>query len=464
MKYKYHLWACIMAVVMSCTACQKAKTDDEINNSNNQSQEMPTKEQESFAEKPNKSEISMNALEELEQPVDISDGTIDENPFVIDPVEEIESIAEQIPQNTSGSAIQSASSTSIFANNSKAYIDDEGSTVGIRVHNNSITITDVIDCKSNKITIPAFIDQMPVVSIGSNAFENADVVSVEISEGITTIESQAFYGNTTIKKISIPKSISSIGSNAFGNCSSLEEFELSDQNKNYCLSNGVLYNKQKTSLIRYPAAKEDKTYQIEKGVVTIEAGAFSMSSKIEKVTFPDSLRSIETEAFAGCVSLDIDLPDKIIELESFAFADCCSLSKIVVPKQIEEIAEGTFSGCENAVSIKFVGKVKEIGYSAFANCTSVSKIEFQDSVSKIGEMSFAFCSSLKNITLPEGTKEIADMAFYFCNSLESITIPKTVTYLGSMIFDEDISLRIYTPKGSAAENYAVSNGIACEQQ
>lgn len=352
----------------------------------------------------------------------------------------------------------------IFDNNNKAYIDDLGTIAGIRIFDDKITITEIIEINSDTLVIPSTIDQKPVIAIGNGSLENANVSHVVISNGITIIEAQAFYGNTYIREIAIPESVTDIGVNAFGNCSNLEKIKLSSKNANYCLVNGALYNKEKTSIIRFPAAREDEAYAIEEGVVSIEAGAFSMSKNLEYVFFPKSLRSIGTEAFAGCLLLDVEIPEKLIELGAFAFANCCSMKKIAVPKGIEEIAEGAFSGCENVTSITFLGPVKGIGYSAFANCMSVKEVEFKSSITLIGEMAFAFCTSLKTITLPSGIEEIGDMAFYSCYDLEQIKIPDTVTYFGSMIFDQISNVVIKTPKGSSAVEYAMSNGIVCLQQ
>lgn len=473
MKNKLRMIVFILVTLFICSACSKEEkpVDSEENATVTQSPPLALMQNEAISPtaKPNKSELDIEAIDEINSSIGETKPTISITPAVTEEIEEIEENEEIVdielsPTPIMDTQLNHTEESRIFDNNSKAYIDDLGTVAGIRVFDDKITITDIIEIKSDTLVIPSTIDRKPVVAIGNGALELVEVSKVVISNGITRIEAQAFYGNTNIKQISIPESVADIGMNALGNCSKLEKIELSSKNANYCLVNGVLYNKEKTSIIRYPAARKDETCFIEEGVVSIEAGAFSMSKNLAYVFFPKSLRSIGIEAFAGCILLDVDIPEKLIELEAFAFANCYSMRKIVIPKGIEEIAEGTFSGCEKATSITFLGTVKEIGYSAFSNCSLVNKVEFKSSASFIGEMAFAFCTSLKSITLPSGTQEIADMAFYSCYNLEQIMIPDTVSFFGSMIFDQISNVVIKTPKESKAVEYAQLNGIACIKQ
>lgn len=351
----------------------------------------------------------------------------------------------------------------IFDNNTKAYLDDQGTIAAIRVSSNQITITDILKTSNENLIVPAIIDDMKVIAIGNHAFSDVAVSTVEIEDGIKTIESQAFYGNTDLLKISIPKSVIKIGANAFGNCMNLSVINLAEKNPNYCLSNGVLYNKEMTSLIKYPSGRLDETYLIQEGVISIEEGAFSMSRYLAYVFLPDSLRSIGSEAFAGCVLLNVDLPDKLIELSSYAFADCYSMREIVIPAGINVIGEGAFSGCDSAKKLTIKGSVKEIGYAAFSNCTSLNEVKFSRTIDVFGGMAFAFCTSLKEIEIPEGTKELSDMVFYGCSKMTRISLSSTITYFGSMIFEETDNIVIKAAKGTSAAEYAIVNGLIYQE-
>ncbi len=455
----------IMVTLFICSACSKGEKpvilEESVTHVLTPTQVVSQDEVFIPTEKPNKTELDIAGNEEIGSPTVETGSAILVDPIITEDIKETEENIEigSIPATDDQS--NNSDSSRIFDNNSKAYIDDLGTVAGIQIRDNKITITEIVEVNSDILVIPTTIDKMSVIAIGNGAMESAKVSQVVIPNGVTSIDAYAFYGNTNIKKITIPETVTEIGMNAFGNCSKLEEIDLSSKNENYCLVNGVLYNKDKSSIIRYPAARKDEACYIEEGVASIEAGAFSMCKNLEYVFLPNSLRSIGSEAFAGCILLDVEIPEQLIELESFAFANCSSLREIVIPEAIEIVAEGTFSGCEKVTSITFLGPIKEIGYSAFANCSFVNKIEFKDSASFIGEMAFAFCTSIKSIILPSGTQEIADMAFYSCFDLEQIVIPDTVSYFGSMIFDQISNVVIKTPKGSSAVEYAASNGIAC---
>jgi len=145
--------------------------------------------------------------------------------------------------------------------------------------------------KLTSITIPT-----GVLSIGANAFYNSSLTSVTIQEGVTTIENSAF-DLTDIVSITIPASVTSIG--VYGGAFkiySLTDINVNASNANYSSTNGILFNKSQTQLIRYPRGKTGTSYTIPSGVTVIEGGAFD-SVKLNNITIPLSVTSIGTNAF-----------------------------------------------------------------------------------------------------------------------------------------------------------------------
>ena len=155
-----------------------------------------------------------------------------------------------------------------------------------------------------KINIPN-----SVTRIGKGAFYLcSSLVSIKIPNSVTSIGNDAFSDCSSLTSITIPDSVTSIGNRtgcqAFSWCSSLTNINVSDNNKNYSSIDGVLFNKDKTVIIKYPEGKESKSYKIPNSVTSIGIYAFSdYCSSLTSITIPDSVTSIGEYAFEGCRSL-----------------------------------------------------------------------------------------------------------------------------------------------------------------
>ena len=148
-----------------------------------------------------------------------------------------------------------------------------------------------------------------VTSIGNDAFSDcSSLTSITIPDSVTSIGYGAFSNCRSLTSITIPDSVTSIGNRtgcqAFSWCSSLTNINVSDNNKNYSSIDGVLFNKDKTVIIKYPEGKESKSYKIPNSVTSIGIYAFSdYCSSLTSITIPDSVTSIGEYAFEGCRSL-----------------------------------------------------------------------------------------------------------------------------------------------------------------
>lgn len=132
-----------------------------------------------------------------------------------------------------------------------------------------------------------------------------------------------------LKKIYIGKSISSIVSDAFAGLDNLETIEVSEENNNFISENGVLYNKDKTTLICYPAGKKDSSYIIPDSVTSIGEYAFYKCTSLSSVTIPDSVTSVGAYAFNGCTSLEsVTIPDSVTSIGDRAFFCCTNLTSL----------------------------------------------------------------------------------------------------------------------------------------
>ena len=122
---------------------------------------------------------------------------------------------------------------------------------------------------------------------------------MRIPDTVVSIGADAFYHCDDLQYVTIPASVTSIGENAFGSCYSLDSISVAENNTKFSSSNGVLFNKDKTKLIRTPT-RIPTDYTIPNGVVSVEAYAFDRCRYLKSLTIPASVSNIGDGAFQGC--------------------------------------------------------------------------------------------------------------------------------------------------------------------
>lgn len=199
-----------------------------------------------------------------------------------------------------------------------------------------------------------------VTKIDDLAFNGCtSMTKVELHEGLKKIGKSAFKNCRSLTKITLPSTVTSISNAPFRGCESLKSIKVESKNKNYKSepnkregSDHVLFNKNKSVIIAYPASSREVQYDIPDSVTIISDWAFCECKKLNRITIPDSVHEIGEGAFCNCALLDeVEIPDSVTVIDDCAFRGCVSLEKVVIPNTVTELGWGLFDGCENTVTV-----------------------------------------------------------------------------------------------------------------
>ena len=228
----------------------------------------------------------------------------------------------------------------------------------------TITVTGFFKPDVEVIRVPKERRRVPITCIQENAF-NSDLIGMKsgvydvtqhkireiiLSEQIKTIDTGAFYGAQTVKRVTLPKEITVIPKHCFGKCEALEE-----------------------------------------------------------VPEHSRVRVIEDEAFVECRSLtQVVLSKSVQVLGAGCFAECTNLVSVTVPEGVTRIPEFTFANCGALQQVILPSSLQEIGENAFENCTSLSEIVLPKGLVKLERRAFLGCTKLKEIVIPASVSRLED--------------------------------------------------------
>lgn len=310
--------------------------------------------------------------------------------------------------------------------------------------------------------------------------------------GVTSIGWCAFSGCRKLSNISIPDSVTTVGSDAF-------DWTAWENNQT-----GMIYA-GKVAYAHRCSGYDKSSIILREDTVSICPNAFEHCKHIESITIPENMTSISQSAFYGCRNLkninlhgnitsieygafefcesltDLTIPESVTSIGGFAFYGCTNFENITIPENVtsiglhafedtawfdnqpdgmiyinkiayrfkgdmpentsmtlredtDSISGGAFESCENLTSIIIPDNVTDIGEYTFFECPNLANIEIPNSVTSIGEATFYACTSLNRITIPQNTTSIGNFAFTDCMSLESISIPGSVKSIGNSAF------------------------------
>ncbi len=153
-------------------------------------------------------------------------------------------------------------------------------------------------------TAAAYTIAEDVKTIADGTFAgSANVKTIVISDSVTNIGANAFLGSRSLESVSIGKGVTVIGNDAFEGCEKLSSIHVSTDNTVYCSAEGVLYNKAKTELIKYPAGNASETFKIGAGIQNVRVLSFSNAKNLKALTISKDVKVIGASAFYGCINI-----------------------------------------------------------------------------------------------------------------------------------------------------------------
>jgi uncharacterized repeat protein (TIGR02543 family) len=260
-----------------------------------------------------------------------------------------------------------------------------------------------------------------LTSIGNYAFSDSLInpTTITLPSTVTSIGTFAFYRCTNLAMTELPSGLTSIGNEAFEGCTNL-------------------------ALTSLPA-----------GITTIGTSAFQSCSKLALTSLPTGITSIGQNTFQNCTSLaQLSLPNGLTTIGNSAFEGCTNLAMTELPEKVTSIGERAFYGCTKLALISLPAGITTIANYTFSSCTNLALESLPDNLTSIGLQAFYGCTKLALTSLPTGLSSIGTSAFSGCTSLTTITLlreqPPTA---GSTMFANNsniANLRIEVLAGSLA--------------
>ncbi len=277
-------------------------------------------------------------------------------------------------------------------------------------------------------------------TITSCSVKDAEVLEIpETLDGYTvTVLNATFVLTYGAKTVVLPKTLTAYYRYTFQYTDLIENIVVAEGNPVFSSRDGVLFNKDGTELLVYPAQKAAAPYSVPDGVVSIGDYAF-LRSRITDIEIPSSVKSIGFDAFSHCDNL----------------------KTVYVPDTVETLGKGVFSYATSLESVRLPAGLTTIPERLFQHCEALQSIQIPSGVTQIESSALSACKSLTEVAIPDGVTAIAVNVFQLCDHLTKVVIPASVISMDKYTFESRYikNLTIYGMQNSYAQTYAQENDI-----
>ena len=318
------------------------------------------------------------------------------------------------------------------------------------------------------VAIPSSLGGFPVVGIGEYAFYNChELEGVTIPEGVAAIGKYAFYNCFRLEGMTIPESVTAIGQYAFQSCFGLKSVHISSLTAWCQIKFDYNANPLRQAHELYLNGERVTKLVLPEGLKSVGTDAFAGCTGLTEVTIHDGVTAIGGSAFSGCSGLTgVTIPSHVTDIGDSAFSDCSGLTEMVIPHSVKAIGVGVFKKCnrltkitvdpgnahymsQNDILLTRDGRtlvqgvngavtipsgVTVIGESAFEDYDGLTQVTIPAGVEVIGPAAFYGCGGLTDVAIPAGVEAIGAYAFCGCSGLADVVIPASVTNIGERAF------------------------------
>lgn len=264
-----------------------------------------------------------------------------------------------------------------------------------------------------------YVAYYPLSSLIPWYYAKENVKSLVIGDEITKVTSYMFTDFDNLTTVYLGSGLEEIAVSAFDFSDNIENFYVAEDNQHFTAVNGILYNKDMTSILRYPTARQGG-FSIPEAVTTIGGGAFEQCFHLTDIVIPETVTSIGVNAFSQCFKLtNVIIPASVTTIYDSAFFDCDGLTEIILPDNVTKLGSHAFAYCDNVTRLRLSENLKTIPAYAFCGLTSLTHLTLPRNLYEIKSNGFSECTSLQSVIMFNKLRSV-HLLFDDCDNLTDI--------------------------------------------